>query len=60
MSEFVKFVFDFKYRFFPITKYSTQVNKGKPSIIPLRASLSFYRGSSVEGNSFFSIFLNKK
>ena len=34
MSEFVKFVFDFKYRFFPIIKYSTQVNKGKPSDHP--------------------------
>lgn len=34
MSEFVKFVFDFKYRVFPITKYSTQVNKGKPSDHP--------------------------
>ena len=57
MSEFVKFVFDFKYRFFPIIKYSTQVNKGKPSDHPPACESIFL--SRVEGNSFFSIFLIK-
>ena len=58
MSEFVKFVFDFKYRFFPIIKYSTQVNKGKPSDHPPARESIEGRVSRI--TVFFSIFLNKK
>ena len=54
MSEFVKFVFDFKYRFFPIIKYSAHINKGKPSDQPPARESIFL--SRVEGNSFFPFF----